>query len=109
MSNKKSFTVTEEEYKLIERMKNLSKEDKQHNRLETIKMNKLKIKHQQRGIEYKKDQIRNKVSFEKEEAYLDNKKPIYMLENEVELLEQQNRQLEEINESIQNEYDEEKK
>ena len=109
MSKRKSFPVTEEEYKYLQRMKNITKEDKQNNRLETIKINEMKIKHQQRVIDFKKGQIENKTSLEKEEAYLDNIKPFYMLQNEIEILENQNQQLEEINKSIQEEYDKEEK
>ena len=105
MSNAKSFRVTEEEYKQIQRMKGLTEENKQKNRLDTIKNNNLMIKHIGRAIEYKRSQIDKKASLEKEDKIIDGKKPIYMLTNECEQIEAHIEQLKEVNEATQAEYD----
>ncbi|MCH7535201.1 MAG: hypothetical protein IH948_05565 [Bacteroidetes bacterium] len=51
------------------------------------------------------DTEKNKVSLEKEEGFLDNKKPIFMLKNEIEQTEAHIEELNEVNEATQQEYD----
>ncbi len=83
---KEVFKVNEEDYKLIQRMKSLSDEDKQRNRLFGIKRYKIQIKQQERAIEYKRKQIKEKNSLEKHADFLDGKKPLFMLESDIEQL-----------------------
>ena len=58
---------------------------------------------------HKQSQIDKKEPLEKEETYLDNKKPLFMLRNEIEVLELQNKQFDQENKAIQEEYDRDEK
>ncbi len=107
MENKrKSFKVDEEEYKEILRLRTIKKEDKQRNRLETIKMGERRIRYAEREIEHKQEQIDKGTSLEKHENYFDGKKPIFMLINDIEETKVQIEQLKEQNKYAQKEYDE---
>ena len=109
MSKRKSFPVTEDEYNQIQRMKAIKIENVQNERKGTIELNKRRIKHNERAIQHKKDQIKNNTSLEKEESYLDNKKPFFMLQNEIEILEIQNIQFNDSIKNLQEEYEKTKK
>ena len=125
---KEPFRVNEQEFKLVQQIRNLkekgftdedilqldrnkeiNKENMQKGRLDSIKLNKGRVTHNNRAIQHKKDQIENKTPLEKEESYLDNKKPFFMLQNEIEILEIQNIQLESSNKLMQGEYDKDEK
>lgn len=122
------FKVSEQEYKLVQQIRNLkekgftdddilqldrskeiNKENMQKSRSDSIKLNKGRITHNNRAIKHKQSQIDKKESLEKEEAYLDNKKPLFMLENEIEVLTIQNEQFEESNKALQEGYDKDEK
>ena len=105
---RESFKVNEEEYKLLLRLRDIKKEEMQKNRLDTIKMNTRRIGHYERVIEDKQNQVNKKDSQEKHENYLDGKKPLFMLQNEIEELEANIEQLKEINKNNQEEYDKDK-
>ena len=106
---KKPYTVSEEEYKLIQRLKLFSKEDKQRTRLLSIKKNKRQIKQKQREVEFKKEQIKNKEVLEKHVDFVDGKKPMWYLQNDIEDIEAQIEELEEQSKYAQKEYDKEAK
>jgi len=107
--NLKEKGFTDEDILRLDRSKEIDKEAMQNSRKETIELNKHRLKHNERAIEHKKGQIENKESLEKEESYLDNKKPFFMLQNEIEILQVQNLQLEGSNKILQEEYDRDKK
>lgn len=102
---KKENKVSDEDFALLQRIKGVTPEIKQKNRLETIKGNTRRIKHFKRTIEHKKLQITDKTSVEKHEGYIGDIKPLFMLENEIEELEAQIEQLKEINKLTKEEYD----
>ena len=105
----KKHTVSEEDYKFLQRMKVISKEDKQRLRLLSIESNNRKIIQKQREIDFKRDQIENGVSLEKHTDFVDEKKPLWYLENEKETIEAQIEQLEEEKKYAKEEYDKEEK
>ena len=102
---KEVFKVNEEDYKLLQRIKAVTLEDKQNLRLENIEINKRKINQFKRLIKHKEDQIYKKESLEKHEGYLDDKKPLFMLQNEIEEIQAQINQLERANKNSKEEYD----
>lgn len=103
MSNEK--TVSKEDFALLQTIKAISKETKQRVRLQTIKINELKIKAIKREIVFKKAQLKKKESLEKHEAFIDGKKPLFMLKSDIEKIEFEINDLEEVNKSTQEEYD----
>ena len=125
---KESFKVSEKEYKLVQQIRNLkekgftdedilqldrskeiSKENIQKTRLETIKVNTRRIIQVKRDVEYKRMQLRKEESLEKDDRYVDGKKPLFILENDIEETEANIKQIEEINKITQEEYDKDKK
>ncbi len=105
LSTIKENDFTLKDVKDLERTRTITNENKQRNRLDTIKNNNLMIKQQERAIEYKQGQVDKKESLEKEEKYIDNKKPIYMITNEIEQIQAHVKQLKEVNTATQKEYD----
>jgi len=120
--------VTEEEFKLVSQIRNLkekgfttddilqlnrnkeiSKENIQKARKETISGNTRRIKHYNRSIVHKREQVATGGLKEKHEGYIDDKKPVFMLENEIEEIEANIVQMNEINKLAQEEYDREEK
>ena len=105
---RKSFKVDEADYKLLQIIKNVNEEDKQRNRLISIETNTRRAKHIQRAIDYKNNQLKEGESLEKHEHTLDGKKPLYIIENEIEESLAQIKQLEEANKFTQEEYNKNK-
>ncbi len=105
LSTIKENDFTLKDIKDLERTRVITNENKQRTRLDTIKNNNLMIKHQERAIEYKQGQVDKKESLEKEEKYIDGKKPIYMIINEMEQIQAHVKQLKEVNTATQKEYD----
>ncbi len=105
LSTIKENDFTLKDIKDLERTRVITNENKQRTRLDTIKNNNLMIKHQERAIEYKQGQVDKKESLEKEEKYIDGKKPIYMIINEMEQIQAHVEQLKEVNTATQKEYD----
>lgn len=106
--NLKEKGITEDDILQLDRNKEISKENIQKVRLDTIKGNTARIKHFNRTIEHKKQQLLDSTSVEKHEGYIGEVKPLFMLENEIEVLEANIEQFEEINKLAQEEYDKEK-
>ncbi len=102
---RRSFKVDENEYKEIMRLREIKKEDKQRNRLYTIESNKRRITYGEREIKHKQEQIDKGKSLEKHANYFDGKKPLFMVQNDIEEILNQMKQLKEINELAQKEYD----
>ena len=100
---KEVFKVNEEDYKLLHRVKATSPEQKKKDREETIKLNTRRVKHFNRVKDHKQKQVNENKSLEKHEAYIDGKKPIFMVHNEVEEIQAQIEQLEEQIKLIQEE------
>ena len=105
LSTIKENDFTLKDVKDLERTRTITNENKQRNRLDTIKNNNLMIRQQERAIEYKQGQVDKKESLEKEEKYIDNKKPIYMITNEIEQIQAHVKQLKDVNTATQKEYD----
>ena len=101
---KECFKVSEQDYKKLQFINNLSEEDKQRNRLETIKGNERRIIQLERFRDHKKEQIEKNESVELHPNYKDGK-PIFMIQNEVEETDSQIEQLKEVNKAAQEEYD----
>lgn len=87
MGDRKTFKVSKEDYMMLSRIKSISKESKQYERLRTIKQYEMRIEGMKREILYKKGQISSGESNEKVEVYLDGKKPLWYLQNDVDQLE----------------------
>jgi len=121
---KEPFKVNEQEFKLVQQIRNLKqkgftdedilqldrnketgKEEKQKNRLDTLALNKLRITQWSRAVEHKNNQISNRKSLEVDEKYLDKTKPIFIIENEVDEINAQLEKTKELNKVIQEEYD----
>ncbi len=105
IKNLKAKGISEEDILQLDRSKEITKENMQRQRLQTIKLNKVKIKQFQRMIDYKKEQIKNKEFVEKSEAFVNGKKPEFMLQNEIEEIETLIENLEELNKTTQEEHD----
>ena len=100
--------VSKEDFALLNLIKSRDFEDKQRGRLQTIKVNKRNIKAKDREIIYKRNQLKEKKSVEKHEAFLDGKKPLFMLESDIDRINEEIEQLKEINDFAQEEYDKDK-
>lgn len=103
--NLKEKGFTDDDILQLDRNKEINKENMQKMRLDTIKQNTTTIKHYGRTITHKKQQIKDETSVEKHEGYIEEIKPLFMLENEIEILETNIEQLKEISKSAQEEYD----
>lgn len=104
MSNRKSFKVNEEQYKKLQFMENVSEEDKQRGRLETIEGNERRIRHLERFVGHKRQQVKTGISVEVHPNYKDTK-PIFMIENEIEEIESQKKLLDDATKIIKEEYE----
>jgi len=105
---KETFKVSEEDYKLVQRLKTIHKEDKQYNRLRSIEFNGLMIKRKEREIVFKQNQLQDGISLEKKEEFVDGKKPLFMLESDIESIEHDIKGLRDITKAAQEEYDKDK-
>ncbi len=104
MTKKEKYEVTEEQYKKLQFIENVSEEDKQKGRLETIKGNERRIKHLERFVEHKRQQVKTGISVETHLNYKDVK-PIFMIENEIEEIESQIELLKDATKIIKEEYE----
>ncbi len=107
--NLKEKGFTDEDILQLDRNKEINKENLQKMRLETIKQNNRQITHFGRTIKHKQEQLDGKTSVEKHEGFIGDIKPLFMLENEIEVLEDSIKQLEEVNKAAQEEYDKDTK
>ena len=96
---------TEKDIKDLKRLRDIKHEDKQRNRLETIEQNNRKIKYAEREIEHRQSQIDKRISLEKHENYIDGKKPLFVLQSDIDETYNQIDQLKEVNKYAQKEYD----
>ncbi len=101
----KKYEVDAKDYAILQTIKAMSKEDKQRTRLESIKINNMKIKQKEREVEYKQVQLKNKEPLEKHDGFIDGKKPLFMLESDIDLIQYDINQLKESNKVIKEEYD----
>ncbi len=107
--NLKEKGFTDEDILQLDRNKEINKESMQKMRSETIKGNIRTIKHYGRSIAHKRQQLKDETSVEKHEGYIGDIKPLFMLDNEIEVLEANIGQLEEVNKAAQEEYDKDAK
>jgi len=105
IKNLKGKGFTDEDILQLDRNKEISQENMQKARLQTIKLNNLNIKIKQREIEYKRSQLKKRTSLEKHIDFLDEKKPLFMLENDIDKLNLEIEQINEIKDLTQGEYD----
>ena len=83
--NKESlYQVSEMEYKTIQMLKQISKEDKQRQRLILMEANLRKVAQTNREIDYKQKQFDSKEVTEKHDSFVDGKKPLFYLQNDIE-------------------------
>jgi len=108
MSDRKSFKVSEEEYKMLQRIQNISTEEKQHQRQVTLRKYNIKMKQFQRMIDDKKVQLKAGIFTEKTDSFVSGKKPEFMLLNEIDEIEEQLIDLREANDTLIEEYDKDK-
>ena len=107
--NLKEKGFTDDDILQLDRNKEISKETMQKTRFETIILTTRRIKQVKRDIEYKRMQIKEKKSLEKDDRYVDGKKPFFMLQNDIEETEANIEQMEESIKTIQEEYDKDEK
>ncbi|KKL25566.1 hypothetical protein LCGC14_2404020 [marine sediment metagenome] len=107
--NLKEKGFTDEDILQLDRSKDITKENIQKARLDGIEINKMQIKIKEREIAYKKAQLEKKESLEKHDDFVDGKKPLFMLESDIEKIQFDLLQIEEINEATQEEYDKDNK
>ncbi len=69
--------------KKVKRQLLLDKEQKQYTRKLLIKTNNMKIKFKRRELEFKRMQIKEKKCLEKHEDFLDGKRPLFMIESDI--------------------------
>lgn len=105
MSKRESFKVTEEEYKQVQRMKQIDKENTQRNRELTIRKHTNTITQYGRMIADKRDQIEKNDFRESSDSFVDKKKPAFMLLNEIDELNGVIETTKEANKAINEEYE----
>ena len=107
--DEKRFKVTKEEYMLLQKTKKgleLSEEQIERGRRENLELNEMRIKQFNRMIQFKRDQIKNQKQLEAHADFADNKKPFFMLENEIDQL---SIEIKKCNENIKNTKEEDDK
>ena len=109
INERKTERVTKKDKIRLERMDSLSEEDKQYQRLKNIEQYEIQAKIKQREIDYKKAQIKNGESLEKHESFVDGKKPMFMLESDIDKLEFEINGLRDVIKSSREEYEKSKK
>lgn len=87
MNERKTEKVSAKDYAILQTIKAIDQEDKQRARLRAIKQDELHIKIKEREIKYKQEQLANKTPLEKNEEFLDGKKPLFMLESDIDQIE----------------------
>ena len=81
---RKTHKVNELDFQILQQAKAIEKENLQYSRLRTIEQHSLQIRMKNREIDFKKKQQKDGESLEKHEAFLDGKKPLFMLESDIE-------------------------
>jgi len=107
--NLKEKGFTDEDIVQLDRSKEIKKEQMQKMRLETIKVHEMQIIHKGREVKYKQDQLDKRECLEKHDDFVDGKKPLFMLESEIEITKGNITQLKEAVTAIQEEIDRDKK
>jgi len=107
--NLKEKGFTDEDILQLDRNKEISKENMQKMRLETIKMQEMAIIQKEREINYKREQLDNKEPLEKHDDFFDGKKPLFMLESDIEKIQYEIRGIKESIKAIEKEHDDGKK
>ena len=103
--NLKEKGITDEDILQLDRNKAINKENMQKMRIETIEMQELRIKQQKREIKYKRDQLDKEEPLEKHDDFFDGKKPLFMLESDIEKIEHEIKQGQEGIKALKEEYD----
>ena len=106
--NLKEKGFTDDEILQLDRNKEVTQENKQKLRISVIRKNDLKIIQYERMITDKLDQIHKKDYREKSESFFDDKKPEFMLLNEIDELTELMEDIKETNKITQEEHDKDK-
>jgi len=106
---KPTFKVDEEDYKLLQNMKAIDKENTQKNRQITMRKNQTQISHYTRMVTDKQDQIAKKDYREKSNDFVSGLKPQFMLENEIDELNGLIADIVDTDKAIKEEYEKAKK
>ena len=107
--NLKAKGFTEEDILQLDRLKEISKEVKQKERLIQTEQYEIQIKIKQREIDFKKRELEKSESLEKHEAFTDGKKPLFMLESDIDKLEFEIKGYKELSKLAKEEYAKEEK
>jgi len=81
----------------------LNMENLEYSRKVTLRRNECQIKQLQREIEFKQEQIKNKLSLETHDGFTEKVKPSFFLQNEIDQLSIKIEELEEQNKNIREE------
>lgn len=109
LRNLKEKGFTDEDILQLDRSKAITKENMQKMRLDTIEMQEMRIKQQEREIRYKQEQLDKKEPLEKHDDFFDGKKPLFMLESDIEKIKHEIKQGKEGIKIIKEEYDRDEK
>lgn len=105
MNERKTKRITEKQYAALKAAEHsqseIGKEQAEENKKLSIERNEIKIKTWTRERDNKETQIKNKEYLEKHEAFLDGKKPEFILLNEVDIINQQIKEAEEATKKIE--------
>lgn len=107
MNDRESFHITKDDNILLNQAKRreseLGKEQRIYDRTVKLKRNEIQIENIKRAIEDKKRQITENDYTEKTDLFIDEKKPAYLLKNEIDMMAQQNWELEDSNQKMKEE------
>ena len=81
---RKTHKISEQDFAKLQQVKAIEKEDLQHGRLRTIEQHSIQIRMKNREIDFKKKQKKDGESVEKHDAFIDGKKPLFMLDSDIE-------------------------
>jgi len=103
--DRKTEKVSKKDLLRLQRMDALSDEDKQTLRLKNIKTYERQIDQIKRELEFKEEQIKTNILLETHDGFVNKKKPIFFLKNEIDNGKAHVEQLEEQIKGAQEEYD----
>ncbi len=109
MNERKTEKITKKDKLMLDRMNSLSENDLQYQRLKNIEQYELQKKFKNREIDFKKEQIKKGESLEKHESFVDGKKPLFMLESDIERIYFEIGSLDDMIKGAREEYEKSKK
>ena len=106
---KATFKVDEADYKLLQHMKAIDKENTQRNREITMRKNQTQVMHYRRMVTDKLNQIEKKDYREKSGDFISGVKPEFKLLNEIDELQSLMDDIKDVDKAIKEEYEKAKK